>query len=174
MTISTNLSQKLDTLDVKLLQAVSFDDVIREWCLAACDALDSECVGLFLANEDGITISSKVTTGVAATVRIKLPISPKSLAGFVALSKRQLNIANVNDARALQSIHPELRFADAVDKSTGFRSVQMIISPILAGDAMLGVLEVINNKNGLPFSQIQLDACTRLSKTLAIAIQHPK
>ena len=174
MTISTNLSQKLDTLDVKLLQAVSFDDVIREWCLAACDALDSECVGLFLANEDGITISSKVTTGVAATVRIKLPISPKSLAGFVALSKRQLNIANVNDARALQSIHPELRFADAVDKSTGFRSVQMIISPILAGDAMLGVLEVINNKNGLPFSQIQLDACTRLSKTLAMAIQRPK
>lgn len=115
-----------------------------------------------------------MTTGVSATVRIKLPISPKSLAGFVALSKRTLNIANVNDIRALQSIHPELRFADAVDKSTGFRSVQMIISPILAGDAMLGVLEVINNKNGLPFSQIQLDACTRLSKTLAIAIQHPK
>ena len=64
----------------------------------------------------------------------------------MALSKRQLNIANVNDARALQSIHPELRFADAVDKSTSFRSVQMTISPILAGGAMLGVLEVINNK----------------------------
>jgi type II secretory ATPase GspE/PulE/Tfp pilus assembly ATPase PilB-like protein len=52
--------------------------------------------------------------------------------------------------------------------------VQMIISPILAGDAMLGVLEIINHKNGQPFSQIQLDACTRLSKTLAIAIQGPK
>ena len=139
MSIATNLGQQLDTLDAKLLQAVSYDGCIRAWCLSACDVLNSECVGLFLANEDGVTNSSKVTTGVAATVRIKLPISPKRLAGFVALSKRQLNIANVNDARSLQSIHPELRFADAVDKSTDFRGVQMIISPILAGDAMLGV-----------------------------------
>ena len=139
MSIATNLSQQRDTLDAKLLQTVSFDEGIRTWCLAAWDVLSSECVGLFLANEDGVTNSSKVTTGVAATVRIKLPISPKRLAGFVALSKRQLNIANVNDARSLQSIHPELRFADAVDKSTCFRGVQVIISPILAGDAMLGV-----------------------------------
>ncbi len=139
MSIATNLGQQLDTLDAKLLQAVSFDEGIRTWYFAACDVLNSECVGLFLANEDGVINSSKVTTGVAATVRIKRPISPKSLAGFVALSKRQLNIASVNDARALQSIHPELRFADAVDKSTGFGSVRMIISPVLAGDAMPGV-----------------------------------
>ncbi len=39
---------------------------------------------------------------------------------------------------------------------------------------MPGVLEVIKNKNGLPFSQIQLDAGTQLSKTLAIAIQRPQ
>jgi hypothetical protein len=56
-----------------------------------------------------------VTTGVSATVRIKLPIGPKSLAGFVALTTRQLNITDVNDASALQSFYPELRFADAVD-----------------------------------------------------------
>ena len=174
MSTATNLSQQLDSLDAKLLQAVSFDEGIRAWCLAACDVLNAECVGLFLANEDGVTISSKVTTGVSATVRIKLPISPKSLAGFVALSKRPLNIADVNDVGALQSNHPELRFADAVDKSTGFRTIQMIISPIVAGDAMLGVLEIINHKNGLPFSQLQLEATTRLSKTLAIAIQRPK
>jgi type II secretory ATPase GspE/PulE/Tfp pilus assembly ATPase PilB-like protein len=157
-----------------LLQAVSFDESIQAWCLSACDVLGSECVGLFVANEDGVTISSKVTTGVSTTLRIKLPISPKSLAGFVALSKKQLNIVDVNDSAALQRIHPELRFADAVDKSTGFRSVQMIISPILAGDAMLGVLEVINNKNGQPFSQPQLEASTRLSKTLATVLQRPK
>ncbi|MEQ1535822.1 MAG: GspE/PulE family protein [Burkholderiaceae bacterium] len=171
MSIETNLSSQLDALDVKLLQAVSFDGIIQEWCLAACDVLSAECVGLFLTNEDGVTISSKVTTGVSATLRIKLPISPKSLAGFVAQSKRQLNIADVNDASALKVIHPELRFADAIDKSTGFRSVQMIVSPIMAGDAMLGVLEVINNKNGQPFSQLQLEASTRLSKTVATALQ---
>lgn len=172
--LSLQFDAQLDALDAKLLQAVNFDDGIHSWCLAACEVLQSECVGLFLVNEDGITISSKVTTGVPSSVRIKLPISPKSLAGFVALSKRQLNIADVNDGTALQRIHPELRFADAVDKSTGFRSVQMIISPIVAGDAILGVLEIINSKNGQPFSQIQANASTRLSSTLATVLQTAK
>jgi hypothetical protein len=62
------------------------------------------------------------------------------------LSKRQLNIADVYDTRALQVIHPELRFADAIDSSTGFRCKHMIVSPILADHALLGVLEVINHK----------------------------
>jgi type II secretory ATPase GspE/PulE/Tfp pilus assembly ATPase PilB-like protein len=174
MSIDTNLSQQLDALDAKLLQGVNFDDGISAWCVAVCDVLNAERIGLFLANEDGVTISSKVTTGLAANTRVKLPISPKSLAGFVALSKRQLNIADVYDAGALQSIHPELRFIDAVDKSTGFRSKQMLVGPILAGDALLGVLEVINHKNGQPFSQLELDACTRISKTLATALQRPR
>jgi type II secretory ATPase GspE/PulE/Tfp pilus assembly ATPase PilB-like protein len=174
MSIETNLPLQLDALATKLLQTVNFDAVIENWCIDTCEALKAERIGLFLANEDGATISSKVTTGLPANTRVKLPISPKSLAGFVALSKRQLNIADVYDASALQSIHPELRFVDAVDKSTGFRSKQMMISPIVAGDALLGVLEVINNKNGQPFTQLELDACSRISKTLATALQQSK
>ena len=174
MSIETNLSARLDALDAKLLQAVSFDVAIEAWCMEICNALNAERIGLFLANEDGVTITSKVTTSLAANTRVKLPISPKSLAGFVALSKKQLNIADVYDVRALQSIHPELRFVDAVDKSTGFRSKHMIVSPILAGDALLGVLEVINNKSGQPFSQLEIDASTRISKTLATALQRPR
>ena len=174
MRIESNLSLQLKALDAKLLQSVSFDDGIAAWCMALCDVLNAERVGLFLANEDGVTITSKVTTGLAANTRVKLPIGPKSLAGFAALSKRQLNIADVYDARALQGIHPELRFADAVDKSTGFRSKHIMVSPILAGDALLGVLEVINRKNGQPFSQLELDACTQISQTLATALQRPK
>jgi hypothetical protein len=99
-----------------LLRIVNFNTAINAWCVEVCNALNAERIGRFLANEDGVTITSKVTTSLAANTRVKLPISPKSLAGFVALSKKQLNIADVYDARALQRIHPELRFVDAVDK----------------------------------------------------------
>jgi GAF domain-containing protein len=110
--------------------------------------LNCERIGLFLVNEDGVSITSKVTTGLDINTRVKMPISPRSLAGFVALSKKQLNIADVYDAKALQGVHPELRFEDTVDKSAGFRSRHMIISPVLARNTLLGVLEVINNKHG--------------------------
>jgi type II secretory ATPase GspE/PulE/Tfp pilus assembly ATPase PilB-like protein len=170
----TSLDAQLEVLNRQLLTSVSFDESIQSWCVAACEVLQSQCIGLFLANDDGMTISSKVTTGISTNLRIKLPISPKSLAGFVALTKKQLNIPDVSNSAALQRIHPELRFADAVDKSTGFRSVQMIISPIMAGNALLGVLEVINNKNEQPFSQLQIEASSRLCQTLATALQRPK
>jgi type II secretory ATPase GspE/PulE/Tfp pilus assembly ATPase PilB-like protein len=168
------IAAQLDALDAKLLQFVSLDASIGAWCLEVCGALNCERIGLFLANEDGVSITSKVTTGLDVNTRVKLPISPRSLAGFVALSKKQLNIEDVYDAKALQGIHPELRFVDTVDKSTGFRSRHMIISPILAGNTLLGVFEVINNKDGQPFSQLELDACTRISKTLATALQRPR
>ena len=174
MSFETNLTVKLDAVNAKLLQAVNFDAMIETWCQELCDALNAERVGLFLANEDGVTITSKVTTGMTLRTGVKLPISPKSLAGFVAMSKRQLNIEDVYNPGALQAIHPELRFIDAVDKSTGFRSKQMMISPIMANNVMLGVIEVINNKHGQSFTQLELEGCTRICQSLATALQRPK
>jgi type II secretory ATPase GspE/PulE/Tfp pilus assembly ATPase PilB-like protein len=168
------LAAQLDVVNAKLLQAVNFDVMIETWCQELCAALHAERVGLFLVNEDGVTITSKITTGLALRTGVRLPISPKSLAGFVAMSKRQLNLEDVYNVGALQAIHPELRFVDAVDKSTGFRSKQMMISPIMAGNVMLGVLEVINNKNGQTFAQLELDGCTRICQSLATALQRPK
>ncbi len=168
------LAVQLDAVNAKLLQAVNFDDMIATWCQELCAALNAERIGLFIVNEDGTTITSKVTTGMALRTGVRLPISPKSLAGFVAMSKRQLNIEDAYDASALQAIHPELRFVDAVDKSSGFRSKQMIISPIMVGNVMLGVLEVINNKQGQAFTQLELEGCTRICQSLATALQRPK
>ena len=168
------LAAQLDAVNAKLLQAVNFDAMIETWCQELCATLNAERIGLFLVNEDGVTITSKVTTGMTLRTGVRLPISPKSLAGYVALSKRQLNIEDVYNVGALQAIHPELRFVDAVDKSTGFRSKQMMISPIMAGNVILGVLQVINNKNGQTFSQLELDGCTRICQSLATALQQPK
>ena len=168
------LAAQLDAVNAKLLQAVNFDAMIETWCQELCATLNAERIGLFLVNEDGVTITSKVTTGMTLRTGVRLPISPKSLAGYVALIKRQLNIEDVYNVGALQAIHPELRFVDAVDKSTGFRSKQMMISPIMAGNVILGVLQVINNKNGQTFSQLELDGCTRICQSLATALQQPK
>jgi GAF domain-containing protein len=165
MSTQAILAVQLDAVNAKLLQAVNFDAMIETWCQELCAALNAERIGLFLVNEDGVTITSKVTTGMTLRTGVRLPISPKSLAGFVAMSKRQLNIQDAYDAGALQAIHPELRFVDSVDKATGFRSTQMMISPIMAGNVMLGVLEVINNKHGQAFTQLELDGCTRICQS---------
>jgi len=52
---------------------------------------------------------------------IRVPLSPTSIAGYVALNQASLLIRDVYDSVELQRIHAALRFNMAFDQRTGFR-----------------------------------------------------
>ena len=180
MSLPTNFNVQLDALTAQLLSASDAGSVLAPWCQALCELLNAERVSLFVASPDGDTIVSKITTGLNLSQNMRLPVSAQSLAGYVAMSKRQINIVDAYDAAALRAIHPELKFVEAVDKTTGFHSKHMMISPIVSGGSsaqqgvLQGVLQVINNKAGVPFAEPELDACSRICKTLSTALQGTK
>ena len=80
------------------------------------------------------------------TREIKVPITPQSIAGYVALSQLPLLIDDPYDARALADIHQRLKFADKFDKSNNFTTHNIICVPILSSGVLLGVLQIINKK----------------------------
>ncbi|MCL1915194.1 MAG: HD domain-containing protein [Desulfovibrionaceae bacterium] len=88
-----------------------------------------------------------------AYAAIRLPVSEKSIAGYVASTGRSLNLANV---RALPQGAP-YSFNDAFDRKTGFVTSSMLTLPFLdrRGHA-LGVLQLINSldpqHNPCPFN----------------------
>ena len=82
-----------------------------------------------------------------------------------------LNISDVYDDEALKRIHPTLSFLKEVDKRSGYRTKQMLVLPILDGDTLHGVLQVINNKSDQPFGELEVEGATQLCKTLATAIR---
>jgi type II secretory ATPase GspE/PulE/Tfp pilus assembly ATPase PilB-like protein len=57
-----------------------------------------------------------------------------------------------------------------VDRRSGYRTRQMLVAPILDGDTLHGVLQVINNKSDQPFGELEVEGATQLCKTLATAI----
>ena len=125
-------------------------------------------------SEDGSSIVSKVKTGLNSFKDIKLPISESSLAGYCALNKRHMNIKDVYDDAELKQYSPNLTFLKAVDQRTGYRSKQMLIAPILGGESgndLMGVIQLINNLSGQPFSSLHDEGVVELSKTLAIAFR---
>ena len=75
-----------------------------------------------------------------------------------------VNIADVYDDEALKRIHPTLSFLKEVDKRSGYRTKQMMVVPILDGDDLLGVLQVINNKGGQPFGELAVEGVTQLCR----------
>ncbi len=72
-----------------------------------------------------------------------LPISPRSMSGYVALHKSPLNIADVYDLPA----HSPLSFDRSFDAKISYRTKSMLCAPMLdrRGD-VIGVIQLINKK----------------------------
>ena len=99
------------------------------------------------------------------TMEIKVPISPLSIAGYVALSQRPLIISDPYDQEELAAIHPRLRFADRFDKSSDFRTRNILCVPILNAGVIMGVFQIINKNNG-PFSNRDMELAQQLNDIL--------
>ncbi|HXF77571.1 MAG TPA: GAF domain-containing protein, partial [Usitatibacter sp.] len=150
------------------------DEIILDVSRDICQLFEADRFTVYITSEDGQSIVSKVKTGLNSFKDIKLPISESSLAGFCALHKRHMNIKDVYDDAELKQFSPNLAFLKAVDQRTGYRSRQMLIAPILGGESgteLMGVLQLINNLSGQPFSSLHDEGVVELAKTLAIAFR---
>src|SRR5687767_12822391 len=123
--------------------------------------------------EDRQSIISKVKTGLNSFKDLKLPIAEHSIAGYVALAKKTANIKDVYDENELRALNANLRFLQEVDKRTGYRTKQMLVAPILeaGSNELIGVIQIINNKAGVPFGALAEEGVSELAQTLAIAFK---
>jgi type II secretory ATPase GspE/PulE/Tfp pilus assembly ATPase PilB-like protein len=166
-------SKKLQAVTNKIHSTSAIDEIILEVSEDVCAMFEAERLTIYVVAEDKTSIVSKVKTGLNSFKDIRLPISDQSVAGFVALSKKIANIADVYDDRELRALNANLKFLQAVDKRTGYRTKQMLVAPIVvaADSDLIGVVQIINNKLNQPFSRIAEEGVLELSKTLAIAMR---
>lgn len=166
-------SKKLQTVTNKIHSTSAIDEIILEVSEDVCEMFEADRLSIYIVAEDKNSIVSKVKTGLNAFKDIRLPISDQSIAGYVALSRKMANIADVYDDRELRELNPNLKFLQAVDKRTGYRTKQQLVAPILdANDNdLIGVVQIINSRNGKSFSKIAEEGLLELSKTLAIALR---
>jgi hypothetical protein len=147
------------------------DELMLELSEDVCGLFNAERLTIYAVGEDKASIVSKVKTGLSTQKNLRLPISAQSIAGHVALSRSVLNIHDVYDDAELKSISPDLRFLKEVDKRTGYRTKQMLVAPVidLPSNELFGVVQILNTKDGKPFSEVALEGIKSLSETLAIA-----
>jgi type II secretory ATPase GspE/PulE/Tfp pilus assembly ATPase PilB-like protein len=174
MSVKLAFSKKLQAVTNRIHSTSNVDEIILDVSRDICQLFEADRMTVYITSEDLSSIVSKVKTGLNSFKDIKLPISESSLAGYAALNKRHMNIKDVYDDGELKQYSPNLTFLKAVDQRTGYRSKQMLIAPILGGDTgaeLMGVIQLINNLAGQPFSALHDEGVVELSKTLAIAFR---
>lgn len=169
-------TKKLQAVTNKIHAARNIDEIILEVSNDLKQLFEAERLTLYVVNEDGKSIISKVKTGLNEFKELKLPINPQSIAGYVAFSKSLLSITDVYDEEELKAISPDIRFLKEVDKKTGFRTKQMLIFPIIDTEdqSLMGVVQVINSLSGMRFPEVMEEAAPEVAKTLAIALNQRK
>jgi len=103
---------------------------------------------------------------------IRLPISPKSIAGCVAMEKRPVNIKNVNDQVELIKYHPELAFDKSWDTLSGEQAKSMLVCPLIHEEVLRGVLQLVNKLNEEPFNVNDEKCILAIGQSLALAIHN--
>ncbi len=104
---------------------------------------------------------------------IRVPITEQSVSGYCARHGRVLNIADAYDAGELSRINPRLSFDRSWDERTGFRTRQMLAVPILyERKYLMGVLLLLNKRNGGRFTQEEEGFVREIAETLGIAMRN--
>jgi type II secretory ATPase GspE/PulE/Tfp pilus assembly ATPase PilB-like protein len=168
-----SFQQKLQTVTNKIHATKNLDEIILELSQDLCSLFNADRLTIYLTSEDKGSIVSKVKTGLNSFKDIKLPINEQSIAGFVAVHKRIINIRDVYDDAELKSYSPQLNFLKAVDAKTGYRTKQMLVAPVLEQKSkdLIGVVQIINAKSGQPFLPVMEEGVQHLTETLAIAFR---
>ena len=168
-----NFSKALQAVTNRIHERTNLDEIMLELSQDICGLFNADRLTIYLLSEDKTSIVSKVKTGLNSFKDLKLPIAEQSIAGFVAVHKKMLNIRDVYDEKELKALSPQLNFLKQVDLKTGYRTKQMLVAPVLEVQTkeLIGVLQIMNSKSGQPFLPVVEEGATHVCETLAIAFR---
>jgi type II secretory ATPase GspE/PulE/Tfp pilus assembly ATPase PilB-like protein len=166
-----NFFKKLQGVTNKIHSTSNVDEIMLDLSQDICDLFNADRLTIYVVSEDKTAVVSKIKTGLNSVNQLRLPISDQSVAGYVALMRKVINIRDVYDEAELRTHSPQLHFLHEVDRRTGYRTKQMLVAPIIdeRNNELMGVVQLINHRDGTTFPAVAEDGVRELCKTLAIA-----
>lgn len=155
-----NLQALLD-VSKALGSEVHLDNLLNLILDKATDVMEAERSSLFLYDAESHELWSKIAQGMTSK-EIRFPVGV-GIAGDVAQTQE---VANIADA------YQDPRFNPAFDKKSNFRTKAVLCLPMIGTDGQLvGVIQVLNKKNGEVFDQDDQELLQALGGHAAVALQ---
>lgn len=164
---------KLQDICNKIYAASNLDEILLNLKNEITSLFEAERITVFVVDGKTRELVSRFKSGSEVS-EIRIPVSINSLAGYSATKQKLINIKNVYDEKELASIDAELKFDKSWDKKTGFVTKQVLAYPIIFKKYLLGVIQLINRKDGSSFKEIDEQAVEELAKILGIALYNQK
>jgi GAF domain-containing protein len=140
----------------------SNDELLKSIVETAARIFNAAAASILLVNEQEHVLVFKVAYGAANRdlIGMKFPLG-KGIAGYVAMTGQPLAVSNVRQ---------DARFNQDFAKSTGYVPTSILAAPMLAGERVIGVMEVLDKINASSFGMQDMDLLALFAKQAAIAI----
>jgi signal transduction histidine kinase len=132
----------------------------------AISIIGCEAGTLFLVDEDSGELIFEVVKGPVADELKGTRLPPGT--GHVGLAVETGESAVVNEARQTEEWNKK------PDQKTGFHTRDLLLAPMFAQDRVVGVIEVINRLDTLPFTVDDQELLTAFTSQAAIALENAR
>jgi len=161
--------KKLNYITNKIHSAKDTNDILLNLQNEILSFFDADRITIYVVDGIRKQIVSRFKTGDEVS-EIRVPIEKSSIAGYCAATGTLVNIRNAYDDDELKSINPQLHFDKSWDQKTGYKTTQVLAAPITYNKYLLGVIQLINKKNGNIFGTEDENSAKEIAKVLGIAI----
>lgn len=162
--LSIQLKQLLASIETggRAILPRSNDDLLKSIVEAAARIFNAVAASILLVNEQEQVLVFKVAYGAANRdlVGSKFPLD-KGIAGYVVMTGQPLAVSNVRQ---------DPRFNQDFAKSTGYVPSSILATPLLAGERVIGVMEVLDKINASSFGMQDMELLAMFANQAAIAI----
>lgn len=140
----------------------SNDELLQTIVEAAAQLFGAAAASIALVNEKQQTLDFKVSTGIGReeVVGMRIPLD-QGIAGYVAMTGQPMAISNVQQ---------DPRFVQETAEKTGYVPRSILAMPLLSGDRVIGVIEVLDKISAPSFGMQDMELLGIFARQAALAI----
>ena len=128
--------------------------------------LNAAAASVLLYGEDEKELFFEVASGPVGQALKRVKVSTESgIAGQVARTGKPVIVNDVNRDR---------NFSREIDDATGFVTRSLVCVPLMVNRRIIGVIEVLNKRDGSDFTEHDLEAVVSVAATAAMAIENTR
>jgi len=158
--------QRLVEVMHNLASVLDLGQLLNNIMDVAVDLVEAHEASILLYDHNSRQLYFECTTNIdQLEVLRNITVPTESIAGWVALNRQPQIINNVRQ--------DERHFND-IDRQVNFQTASMIAVPLVAKDKLIGVLEVLNKRDGEMFTVEDQEILMALGAQAAIAIENSR
>ena len=157
----------------KIHAAVNLDEILVDLKDEITELFEAERLTVYVVDGKKRELVSRFKSGDEIG-EIRIPMSNTSISGCSAFKRKLINIKNVYDDREVSSIDQDLKFDKSWDQKANFKTKQVLVVPVIFKKFILGVIQLINRRDGGSFSRLDEKSVVEMAKILGIALYNQK